>query len=87
MVYYHEAECHAEKKLVHCLQCQGHSMGFCNQTITISTVSSKLPVHLQSNLVLIIQHHKLECSVEKLNSAFKVKVAAKVQNISECLSG
>ena len=26
VVYYHEVECHAEK-LVHCLQCQGHSEG------------------------------------------------------------
>ena len=34
MVYYHEAMCHAEK-LVHCLQCQGHSEGLYNQNITI----------------------------------------------------
>ena len=46
----HEPECHAEK-LVRCLQCQGHSEGLYNQNITISTISSKLLVRLQSNLI------------------------------------
>ena len=56
---------------------------------------------------LIVQHHKLECPVEKWDyciqgqvhskgskcqwengiSAFKVKVTAKVQIVSKCLSG
>ena len=47
---YHEAKCHAEN-LVQYLQCQGHSEGLYNQNMTISTISSKLLVHLQSNLV------------------------------------
>ena len=55
------------KKLVHYRQCQGHSEGLYNQNMTISAVSSKLLIHLQPNLVLMVQHHKQECSVEKLD--------------------
>ena len=40
-VYYHESMCHAEK-LVHYLQCQGHSKGLYNQNVTVFTVTSKL---------------------------------------------
>ena len=50
VMYYHEAICHAEK-LVHYLQYQGRSEGLCNQTLTIFTIFSKLPVRLQPNLV------------------------------------
>ena len=50
VVYYHELECHA-KKLVCYLQGQDHSEGIYNHSITISTVSSKLLIHLQPNLV------------------------------------
>ena len=45
VVYYHELVCRAEK-LVHCVQCQGHSKGIYNKNITISVVSSKLLVSL-----------------------------------------
>ena len=76
---HHESECLAEK-LVHCLQCQGHSEGLYKQNMTISTLSSKLLVCL---LCLIVQHHKLKNWI----TAFKVKVTVKVQNVSECLSG
>ena len=38
-----KAKCCAEK-LVHCVQCQGHSEGLYNQNMTISVVSSKLLV-------------------------------------------
>ena len=48
VVYYHEAMCHAEK-LVHYLQCQGHSEGLYNQNMTIFTISSNLLVGLQPN--------------------------------------
>ena len=41
---------------------------------------------LATKLGLIVQHHKLECPVEKLDYVFKVKVTANVQNVSECLS-
>ena len=51
VVYYYEANCQAEKKLGHYRQCQGHSEGLFNQNMTISTISSKLLVCLQSNLV------------------------------------
>ena len=49
-VYYHEEMYHAEK-FVHYLQCQGHSEGLFNQNVTIFTISSKLLVCLQRNLV------------------------------------
>ena len=43
-------KCHAEK-VVHSVQCQGHSEGLHNQNVTISVVSSKLLVGLQPNVV------------------------------------
>ena len=49
--YYHEAMCHAGKKNVHNLQCQGHSEGLYNQNVIIFTISSKLLVRLQQNLI------------------------------------
>ena len=50
VVYYHEVMCHAEK-LVHYLECQGHSEGLYDQNMTIFTISSKLLVPLQTRLV------------------------------------
>ena len=64
VMYYHEAMCLAEK-LVHYLQCQGHSEGLYNQNTTISTISSKLLVRLQPNLTLIVHRDELECHMEK----------------------
>ena len=58
VVNYHEALRLAEK-LVHYLQCQGHSEGLIKQNMTISAISSKLS--------LTVLHHKLECPVEKLD--------------------
>ena len=49
-VCYHEVMCHV-KKIVHFLQCQGHSEGLCNKNMTIFTVSSKLLVLLQPDLI------------------------------------
>ena len=43
VVYYHEAMCDVEK-LVHYLQCEGHSEGLNNQSMTIFTISYKLLV-------------------------------------------
>ena len=40
-----------QKKLVRCLQCQGHSEGLYNQNLTIFAISSQLLVHLQPDLV------------------------------------
>ena len=50
VVYYYKAERHAQD-LTHYLQCQGHSESLGRQSMTISTISSKLLVHLQSNVV------------------------------------
>ena len=51
VVYYHKAMCHAEK-LVHYLQYQGHSEGLYIQIwLCFFTISSRLPVCLQPNLV------------------------------------
>ena len=50
VVYYHEVICHVEK-LVHYLQCQGHSEGLYNQNMIIFTESCKLLVCLQPNLI------------------------------------
>ena len=87
VVYYHKSVFHAEK-LVHYHQCHGHSKGLYNQNITIFTLSSKLLVCFATKLSLIVQHHKLECPVEKKwMTVFEAKVTAKVQNVSECLSG
>ena len=47
VMQHHEPECHAEKLV----QCQGHSKGFYNQNMIISTISPKLLVDLESNLV------------------------------------
>ena len=50
MVYYHELVFRGEK-LGHYLQRQGHRQGLHNQNMTVSTISSKLLVGLQPNLV------------------------------------
>ena len=50
VVYYHEVICHAQK-LVHSLECQGHSEGLNIENVTFSSISSKLLVCLQPNMV------------------------------------
>ena len=57
--------------MVHHLQCQGHSKDFYNKNMTVSTISSKLMVYLQTNLILIVQHQKLEFPVEKLDDCIQ----------------
>ena len=54
IMQHHKPECDAEK-LVHCVWCQGHSEGLCNQNIykqnmTISVVSFKVLASLQPDL-------------------------------------
>ena len=49
-----------------CLQCQGHSEGLYNQNFTIFTLSSTAG-SFSTKLGLLVQHHKPECSVEKLD--------------------
>ena len=76
--------CHAEKLFQYR---QGHSEGSYNQNKTILTLSSKLLLRLQPDLVC--WYHIISRRVLWGNgiTAFKVKVTAKVQNVSECLSG
>ena len=50
VMYCHELMCHVEK-VVHYLQGQGNSKSLCNQSMTIFTISSKLLVCLEPNLV------------------------------------
>ena len=50
LMQHHKPECRAET-VVHCVQCQGHSEGLCNQNLTVSTLTSKLLDCLQPNLV------------------------------------
>ena len=64
VMQHHKPECPADK-MVHCVQCRGHSEDLYNKNMTISVVSSELLVHLQANSGLIVEHHKLECPVEK----------------------
>ena len=54
---------------------------------TIFTFSSKLLIRLQPNLVCYKTAIKSESSWKNGTTVFKVKVTAKVQNVSECLSG
>ena len=67
-------------------QCQGHSEDLYNQSMTISTISSKLQVRLQPNSVC--QYNIISQSVLRKNwiTALKVKVTPKVKNVSEYLS-
>ena len=86
VMQHHEPEGHA-KNLVHCLQCQGHSAGLHNQNMTMSTIYLLNCWSIATNLGFIVQHQKPEHPMEKKwITAFKVKVTAKVQNVSECLS-
>ena len=85
VMQHHKPEYHAEK-LVHCVQCQGHSEGLYNQNMIISAVSSKLLVGLQPNLVWLYNIISQNVLLKNGITAFKVKVTTKVQNVSECLS-
>ena len=79
-------ECHSEK-LVHYLQGQDYIKGLYNQNMTVSSVSFKLLVHLQPNLVWWYSIISQSVLWKNGITAFKVKVTAKVQNVSECLNG
>ena len=66
VVYYHEMMCRAEE-LVHYLQCQGHSKGLYNQNMTYCWHIFYIACLFATRLGLIVQHHKLEYLVEKLD--------------------
>ena len=84
MMYYHETECHAEKS-VHYLQSEGHSESLYYENMTISTVSSKLLVHMQPNLVWVYSIINRNVLCKNVITALKVKVTANLQNVSKCL--
>ena len=94
VVYFHEAMCQAEK-LVHYLQCQGHSDGLYNQNMTNFTISSKVTIFTISSRLLVCSQSNLVDSTASLAgvffwkngiTAFKVKVTVKIQNDNECSS-
>ena len=76
----------SRKKIVCCLQGQGHNKGSFDQNVTLSTMSSELLILQQPNLVwwymIISQNVLLKSGI----TLFKVKVTTKVQNVSDCLS-
>ena len=75
-----------QKNIVCHLQGQGHSEGSYDQTMTVSTISSKL-ILLQPHLVswyIILNWGILR---KKWIAVFKVKVTVKVRNVGGCLSG
>ena len=78
-------QCITWKKLVHYLQCQGHSEGLYNQSMTMFTISSKLLVCLQPNLVCYYSIISRSVLWDNGITAFRVKVTMRVQNVSECL--
>ena len=74
-MYYHEAMCHSEK-LVHYLQCQGHSENLYDQNTTVFSISSEL--------ALIVQHHKPEYPVEELNYCIQGQGHSKGSEVNVC---
>ena len=85
VLQHHKPECCVEK-LLHWVQCQGHSEGLSNKNMTISVVSSKLQVGLQPNLVWQYSIRSWNVLWENGIAVLEVKVTANVQNLSECLS-
>ena len=63
VVYDHEVQCRAEK-LVHHLQCQGHSEGLYDKNMTFYYVLLTASL-FAAKLCLIALHHTPECPVEK----------------------
>ena len=83
-VCYHEVMCHV-KKIVHYLQCQGHSEGSYNQNMTIFYNIFKTAVLFATKLGLIVQHHKLECPVEKWDYCVQGQGHSESSKYSDCL--
>ena len=77
LMQHHELECHAEFCCCCYLQGQGHSEGFYDQNMTLSTIFSELLIPWQPNLVWWY----IRVSYEKnWITAFRVKVTMKGQN-------
>ena len=73
--------------MVCCLSGQGHSDGLYNKNMTVSTISSKLLIRLQPNLVCWYSTISQSILLKILIAVFKVKVTAKVKNVCENLAG
>ena len=84
-LYYHKVMCHAEK-LVHHLQCQGHSEGLKSKYDCFYYLLNCWSI---CNQTWFLWYSIISQSVlwENGITAFKVMVTVKGKNISECLSG
>ena len=58
VVYYYEANCQAEKKMVHYHQCQGHSEGLYDQKHDYFYYIFQTAGPFATKLGLIVQHYK-----------------------------
>ena len=81
MVVYFEAICLVEK-LIHHLLCQDDSKGFYNHNSAIFTISSKLEVCFQPDMVWWYSIISWRVLWENRITAFKASVTAKVQNVT-----
>ena len=86
MVYYHKAKCHTGKKNGS-LSSMPKARAYIIKIWLVLLYLTAGP--FATKLGLVVKHYKPECPVEKKKgiTAFKVKVIAKVQNVSECSSG
>ena len=83
VMYYHEAMCHAEK-LVHHFRCQGHSKDLSKYDLKKSNNSIfETAGPFATKLGLMVQDHKSECPVAKLDYCVQGQIKPKVQNVSE----
>ena len=69
-MHHHESGGVMQKQIVCCYQGQGHNEGQCNQFMAVPT-SSDMGICLQSNLRLMVNHHKPKY---RLNFCIQVKV-------------
>ena len=61
--HHHELDCHV-KRLLYCLQGQGHNEGSCNQNMTVYYFSWTAD-SFSTTLSLMVHYHELECLVER----------------------
>ena len=88
MVMHHdEPDCLLER-MACCLQGQGHSYGWYNQSMTFSYIIWTADP-FATTLGFMVHHHKVDCLVKRLDcsAVVKVKTTEKVKNSSECSSG
>ena len=85
VMHHLEPECHV-KRLVCYFQDQGHSKGWYDQNMTVSTIFSELMICLLPNLVWYCIIITLSILWRFWIAVFKVKATAKFQNVNEYLS-